>query len=218
MYGGANDYFDIDLWEKIVSSGRQKTCAKGERLLSKGKACPGLICLKDGKVKIFSETADSNEKIFGLLVAPAMFGETEAFDQGPCMISAVALTKIEIAVVNLAALRSLMAENLRIAHFLIYSIGAKLRWTTYQAADMTCLRTRNRLASLLLGHGKYAVFTYNNDFDVLSMTHEEIASFIGCTRPKVTVLLKEFAREGLIETKRNQIKILDREALKVVVY
>jgi len=65
-----------------------------------------------------------------------------------------------------------------------------------------------------LGHGKYAVFTYNNQFEILNMTHEEIANFIGSTRSKVTVLLREFAKKGLIENKRGQIKILNIKGIE----
>lgn len=202
-------YFDRKLWEKIVLSGKQKTIEKGQRILTRGEASPGLICLTKGKVKISSEISDGSEKIFGLLVAPSLFGETEAFDQGTCMISATALSKVEIAEVDLRVLQKLISESPEIAYFIIRSIGIKLRWTTLQAEDMTNLRIRRRLANLLLGHGKYAVFTYNNQFEILNMTHEEIANFIGSTRSKVTVLLREFAKKGLIENKRGQIKILN---------
>lgn len=214
MHAAINTCFDELLWNKLVLSGKHKSFAKGEKIMVRGEASPGLICLIKGKVKISSEIANGNEKIFGLLVAPTMFGETEVFDHGPCMISATALCKVEIAAVPLANVKKLIVASPEIAYFIIQSVGIKLRWTTFQAEDMTSQRIGYRLASLLLGHGKYAVFTYHNDFQVLNITHEEIARFIGSTRPKVTIVLQEFAQKGFIQIKRGEIKILNPKALQ----
>lgn len=212
MYSKADSSFDEISWNKLVHSGRQYSYTKGDKILNRGGTSPGLICLKKGKVKISSEIANGNEKIFGLLVAPTMFGETEIFDNGSCMISATALSRVEVAIVDLPAIKKLIIENAEVAYFIIRSIGIKLRWTTLQAEDMTSQRIVYRLASLLLGHGKYAVFTYQEDA-VLNMTHEEIAYFIGSTRPKVTILMREFVQKGIIENKRGEIKILNKKGL-----
>ena len=201
------------LWNNIVKSGKQKTFEKGEKILFRGGNSPGLICLKKGKVKISSEISNGLEKIFGLLVAPTMFGETEVFDHGPCMISATALSKVDVAIVPLENIQQLIVKDPTVAYFIIQSIGIKLRWTTFQAEDMTSQRIGFRLANLLLGHGKYAVLTYNNNSKILNITHEEIAQFIGSTRPKVTILLREFSQKGFIENKRGQIRILNSKAL-----
>jgi CRP/FNR family cyclic AMP-dependent transcriptional regulator len=212
--GRTTTYFDEALWQELVLKGKQKICEKGEKILIRGNPSPGLICLIKGKIKISSEIANGNEKIFGMLVAPTMFGETEAFDQGPCMITATALSKVEAAVVALPAIQQLIAAKPEVAYLIIQAIGIKLRWTTLQAEDMTSHRIGYRLASLLLGHGKYAVFTYRNEFTALNITHEEIANFIGSTRPKVTVLLREFAERGFIENKRGEIRIRNMKALQ----
>ena len=214
MYSKVDGYFDEVLWNELVLNGRHQIYTKGEKILLRGEPSPGLICLKKGNVKISSEISNGNEKIFGLLVAPTMFGETEVFDHGPCMISATALSKVEVAIVALPTIKRLIVESPEVAYFIIRSIGIKLRWTTLQAEDMTSQRIGYRLANLLLGHGKYAVFTYRNNYKVLNMTHEEIAYFIGSTRPKVTILMREFVQKGIIENKRGEITVLDLEGLQ----
>lgn len=209
-----NSYFDEFSWNLLVSNGKQKSYERGEKILVRGQPSPGLICLKKGKVKISSEVSNGSEKIFGLLVAPNTFGETEAFDLGPCMISATALSKVDIAIVSLSMMNHLLGKNPELAYFIIKSLGVKLRRTTFQAEDMTSQRMGYRLANLLLGQDKYAVFTYGKDSGVLNITHEEIAHFIGSTRPKVTILLREFTKMGFIENKRGEIRILNNNALR----
>lgn len=50
--------------------------------------------------------------------------------------------------------------------------------------------------------------------DVLHYTHDEIARFIGSAREVVTRILKYFAQEGVLESKRGEIKVLDKTKLK----
>jgi CRP-like cAMP-binding protein len=69
---------------------------KAKKYLSEAKPVrSGLFKKRKGQNS--SEISNGNERIFGLLVAPTLFGETEAFDQGPCMITATALSKAEVA-------------------------------------------------------------------------------------------------------------------------
>jgi CRP/FNR family transcriptional regulator, cyclic AMP receptor protein len=209
-----NSYFDEVSWNLLVSNGKQKSYKRGEKILVRGQPSPGLICLKAGKVKISSDVSNGSEKIFGLLIAPNIFGETEAFDRGPCMISATAQSHVDIAIVSSAEMSHLIGETPELAYFIIRSLGVKLRWTTFQAEDMTSQRIGYRLANLLLGQDKYAVFPVGKDPGVLNITHEEIAHFIGSTRPKVTLLLREFADKGFIDSKRGEIRILNTRALR----
>jgi CRP/FNR family transcriptional regulator len=49
--------------------------------------------------------------------------------------------------------------------------------------------------------------------NTLTLTHQELATRLGTTREVVTRLLRDFEEEGLLETARASILILDTEAL-----
>lgn len=49
----------------------------------------------------------------------------------------------------------------------------------------------------------------------LSMKREELADYLGTTRPSLSRELAKMAQEGLISLDRNHIRILDREALEM---
>lgn len=50
--------------------------------------------------------------------------------------------------------------------------------------------------------------------DIISLTHEQIAKYIGSAREVVSRILKYFSNEGIIEASRKGIKILDKKRLK----
>ena len=49
------------------------------------------------------------------------------------------------------------------------------------------------------------------------MTREEIGIYLGLTLETVSRLLSRFAREGLIEIKQREVKIIDRAGLKALI-
>ena len=55
---------------------------------------------------------------------------------------------------------------------------------------------------------------YTRQGPVLSMTHEEMARYIGSAREVVTKVLKYFAQEGIVSLRRGKITILDKEKLR----
>jgi CRP/FNR family transcriptional regulator len=50
--------------------------------------------------------------------------------------------------------------------------------------------------------------------EVLKITHEQAARYVGSAREVVTRMLKYFASEGIVELSRGGIKILDKTKLR----
>ena len=210
-----NASFDKEIWNIMAESGEYKKLDRGSIVFSKEKPNNGIVCLKKGKVKISSILRNGKEKIFGIMVAPSVFGETETFDGGPRMVTATALTTVEVNYIFLPEAKQLIESNSEIAIFLFKALGLKLRWTTLQVEDLSQFnKIPYRLAALLLDFKKYGVFTDHNDNNCLLITHDELANCINTTRPRVTTLLKRFAASGMLETKRGQIRILNSGAIQ----
>jgi len=56
----------------------------------------------------------------------------------------------------------------------------------------------------------------NTDIVKLSMNREELADYLGTTRPSLSRELMKMQQEHMIETEKNTIKIVDREALEML--
>lgn len=67
---------------------------------------------------------------------------------------------------------------------------------------------------------RLAVFLYDESArtgsDEIKLTHEQIARYMGSAREVVSRLLKYFANEGIIESSRKGIKIIDKKRLRTL--
>ena len=50
--------------------------------------------------------------------------------------------------------------------------------------------------------------------DTITLTHEQIARYIGSAREVVSRTMKYFSNEGIVEASRKGVKILDRKKLR----
>ena len=56
--------------------------------------------------------------------------------------------------------------------------------------------------------------TSKSGTDVVILTHEQIAKYMGSAREVVSRMLKYFTTEGLVEVSRKGIRILDKKRLR----
>lgn len=65
---------------------------------------------------------------------------------------------------------------------------------------------------------RLAIFLYDESArtgsDTLTLTHEQIARYMGSAREVVSRMLKYFANEGIVEVSRKGVKILDKKRLR----
>lgn len=52
--------------------------------------------------------------------------------------------------------------------------------------------------------------------DVIALTHEQIARYMGSAREVVSRMLKYFAAEGIVEVSRKGVRIIDRSRLRAL--
>lgn len=203
-----------EVWETLINAGFLKQFGSGEAIYVQNQNSDGLVCLISGKAKTSILFTDGTEKIFNILEAPAIIGETAAFDGGCNVCSATALSKVEVVYVPPEEARKILTKHPEVALSLIESIGQKLRNLALQTEDLSAFNISRRLARMLVNFRQYGLYTYHDDDHSLVITHEELASFVGTTRPNVTAFLNEFAKKGYIEIKRGRVIIRDHEALR----
>jgi len=52
--------------------------------------------------------------------------------------------------------------------------------------------------------------------DTVKLTHEQIAKYIGSAREVVSRMLKYFSTEGILESSRGGVKIIDKSRLRAL--
>jgi CRP-like cAMP-binding protein len=205
---------DQDTWRKLFSLGERRLFQTGEVLYLQG-ADSGLYCISKGRIKNCIYTCNGSEKLLCLLEAPAITGETSVIDSGHNICSAVALSDGEAFIIEKNLARAFLPEHPDIMMLVLEMFAMKMRGMMFQA-ESTMLSIQQKLATMLLNFREYGIFYQGTAVGKLNILHEQLAGFLGTTRPKITRALSEFARSGLIKTGRGCIEILDAESLAIL--
>ncbi|MCL2578689.1 MAG: Crp/Fnr family transcriptional regulator [Oscillospiraceae bacterium] len=200
-------------WLLLVQKGKGRTYKPGEIIYMQGKLDIGLVCIMRGKVKNSVYFPNGTEKVICIFEAPAITGETSVIDNRETLVTTQALTDVEVSAIPASQVHELMEQNSRIMMMLLEVYAEKIRCLELQAESVV-LSTQQKTARMLINFHSYGVFSHGAENKALHVTHDQLAGFLGTTRPKITSTLSAFEAGGLIKRNRGSIEILDEAALK----
>ena len=168
----------------------------------------------DGAVRISSYSATGREIMYNDIGAGGLFGEFSAVDGLPRSASVVALSSCVVARMTAAKFSELLQTNGKVAFRLIEILVVKLRAMSERVFDVSALGLRERVRKELLRLASSGSPAYGGLLIKPAPTHYEIAARIGSQREAVS---REFSRleiDGIIEVRRQEIRILDLNRLE----
>jgi len=205
-------------WEFFAITGIRKIYKPGVIIYQEGDEGGSIFYLKKGKVKVGIIFASGTEKILSIQEAPAIFGEAASFDESPRFCSATTITMCEVYSVSSCELKKEIRRNPELALSLFQTMARKMRILTLQVEDMSCFSVLQRIAHILLELSQdYGIHAENGIEISLPITHEELAFIVSATRPTVTSILNQLARNGIIAKKNRYIIIRDLDTLKEII-
>jgi CRP/FNR family transcriptional regulator len=129
---------------------------------------------------------------------------------GPAPLNMQAVTKASVAALRLDSLRQLMRENGDVAR----AVAAELTNQLYEALDEVAgnafMSVRERIGRHLLD---LATEHQEGDRLLARVSQQDLADAVASVRTVVSRTLQEMRREGLIETSRDEIVVLDPHRL-----
>jgi CRP/FNR family transcriptional regulator len=114
----------------------------------------------------------------------------------------------ELMIINMIFFRKLMDSNIWFKNFIYELISARFSDVMWIMQQILFSSFDKRLAVFLLDEFDSA------GEDILKMTHEQIAKYVGSAREVVSRMLKYFEREEIVQLSRGGIKLIDRKALE----
>ena len=174
----------------------------------------GLIFLKKGRIKNCMYFSNGTERITCVLEAPSVTGESSVIDKRETLTCAVALTDVEVRVVPAEKALQHFLDHPNMMLMLLRLYAKKIRGVQMQA-DGIALNVSQKLAHMLINLDSYGLET-EDDGVTLRVTHEQLAGFIGTTRPKITNALNAFEQAKFIRKGRGTIEIVDYAGLQAV--
>lgn len=185
---------------------------KGASLSSSEGNCIGMLLIKSGMLRTYLLSEEGRD------ITLYRMGEGEiCILSASCILSSItfevhidAEVDTEVLVVGLPFFSQLSGQNIHVECF-SYKLASErfsdVMWTMQQILFMGLDK---RLAIFLLDE------VSSCRSDVLHLTHEQVARYMGSAREAVTRMLKYFANEGIVKLSRGGIEILDKKKLRAL--
>ncbi len=172
-----------------------------------------LFILKEGRVQLYRVSSDGRKLVFAILQPGAMFGHMALVGQHMHHTYAQAIDECLICVWDREHVEQVLVEKPQVALKFLDAVGKRLVQVEDRLAEITFEQIPSRLANLLLRLDRET----SNTGLLEGYTHQYLADMLGTYRETTTQTLNQFKSQGLIETGRKSIRLLDCEGLQRVV-
>ena len=197
--------------DTFINSSQHISFKKGTNIHN-GNYCTGIILIKTGSLRLYILSDEGKEITLYRLFPGEM-----------CMLSASCVLNnitfdvfvdseensdcVVVGGCAYAALAERCDEAKIFALEIALSRFSDVMWVMQQILFMSMDK---RLAIFLSDEAS------KNGSDLISLTHEQIAKYMGSAREVVSRMLKYFSSEGIVELSRGGIKIIDRKKLRAM--
>jgi CRP/FNR family transcriptional regulator len=178
----------------------------GDVVYRSGDRARGWIVLAQGRVRV-GLTAENGREILLYRLGPGdacVLSTSALLSDEALPAEAVAETDAEAYVVPAERFDRLIAEDPAFRREVLRAYAERVGSLVVTIEDVLFRALPQRLARWLLAQARGGV---------AAATHQEIAAELGTAREVVTRALRQFERDGLVESDRGQVRLIDRERL-----
>ncbi len=204
-------------WDKMSESDKELFLRSSQSIKFKkgtnihnGNECTGVILIRSGSLRLYILSEDGKE-----ITLYRLFPGDMCMLSASCVLETVTFDVFVDSEENsdCVVLGGCAYEDVsrRMPDAKIFALETALSrfsdvmWVMQQILFMSMDK---RLAIFLLDE------TAKSGTDIVKLTHEQIAKYMGSAREVVSRMLKYFVSEGIVETSRGGIRILDKKRLR----
>jgi len=204
-------------WNKLSTVDKETMCRTAHQVQFKkgtnihdGNECTGVILVKSGSLRLYILSEDGKEitlyRIFPgemCMLSASCVLETVTFD-----VFVDSEENSDCVVIGGCIFEDLSRRMSDVKIFALESALSRFSDVMWVMQQILFMSMDKRLAIFLIDESA------KRGSDAISLTHEQIAKYMGSAREVVSRMLKYFASEGLVEVSRGGIKILDKKRLR----
>lgn len=189
---------------------------KNEVIYCEGETPGSLMCLLNGKVKIYKDGVGGRSQIIRVIKNKEYFAYRAYFAQENFVTAAAAFEPCTICHIPMEAIVKLIMENAELAMFFIKQLSIDLGISDERTVSLTQKHIRGRLAESLI----FLKDTYGVEEDGFTLSiylsREDLANLSNMTTSNAIRTLSNFASEKLIAIDGRKIKLIDEKKLKKI--
>ncbi len=191
---------------------RLQEVKKHQPLYLSGDPSRNVYLLEHGRITLTKIGAGGKVVTVEVLEPGEVFGELEALEGVPRETAAEALDDTMLCVIHGKDFVNYLSTHPNISMKLTRVIGLRLRRAQSRIEDLVCRNVPARLAQLL-----FELRRREESRGIgTTLTHQEMANLIGCSRETVSNALGRFRNYGLIHIKGRTVTIVDEKGLSTL--
>lgn len=194
-----------DALRALAARGEPRLVAKGRLLIQEGDVGSTLFIIISGSLRAFSRSAGGDREVtYGVYLPGEYLGEL-SLDGGPRSADVEALQASWVTAVTRSTLEAFIQERPEFAFELLAKVIRRARAATMSLRAVALNDVYGRVAWLL---NEKAVLQPDGQRVTGPMTHQAMASLLGCTRPMVSKVMKELEVGGYVGCDAHQVRLI----------
>ena len=177
-----------------------------------GRECTGIILVRSGSLRLYILSEEGKE-----ITLYRLFPGDMCILSASCVLNAITFDVFvdaeedsECVVIGGCAYSELAARIPEVKIFALESALGRFSDVMWVIQQILFMSMDKRLAIFLLDE------ISKSGEEIISLTHEQIARYMGSAREVVSRMLKYFSNEGIVELSRGGIRILDKKRLRAL--
>ena len=199
--------------ETLILNTRIVEFKKNEVIYKLGEIPGELMCLCQGKVKIYRDGVGGRSQIVRMLKPGQYLGYRAYFAKQPYITEAAAFESATVCFIPMTLIEKLILSNPPLGLFFIRELAIDLGIADERVVSLTQKHIRGRLAESLL----FLEESYGLEEDgatiAIYLSREDLASLSNMTTSNAIRTLSSFSDEKIIALDGRKIKIIDIESL-----
>lgn len=208
-------------WKNLSNTDKETLCRTAQHVYFKkgthihdGNECTGVILVKSGSLRLYMLSEDGKE-----ITLYRIFPGEMCMLSASCVLNAITFDVFvdseensECIVIGGCIIEDLSVRLPEVKIFVLETALGRFSDVMWVMQQILFMSMDKRLAIFLLDE------SVKCKSDVISLTHEQIAKYMGSAREVVSRMLKYFSSEGIVEASRGGIRILDKSRLRSLTF
>ncbi len=210
---------NFPFWDKMSQDDKDTFCYTSQHVQFKkgtnihdGNRCTGVILIKTGSLRLYMLSEEGKE-----ITLYRLFPGEMCMLSASCVLESLtfdvfvdAEESSECIVVGGCAYEDLARRMPEAKIFALETALSRFSDVMWVMQQILFMSMDKRLAIFLLDE------TAKTGNDTVTLTHEQIAKYMGSAREVVSRMLKYFSTEHLVEASRKGVRILDKKRLRAL--
>lgn len=196
--------------DRLGRSAVLRTAPQGTLLAGGSDDCLGLLVIRSGQLRIFTCSEEGREiTVYRLLERDiCLFSASCMLQSIQFHLSVQAEKDSEFWVIPPDLYKTLMEESAPVANYTNQLMASRFSEVMWLLEQILWKSQDRRLAAFLLEESGL------EGSEILSLTHEKIASHLGTAREVVTRMLRYLQSEGMVHLSRGAVELTDVAKLR----